>query len=87
MRRHSDTEDCFVKLLVCCWHEGSFYFVFFFVMTCVTCVQFVGLLTVVGVFLKFDLARVDIVENPRITSSSGLVGLRLCGHVGKCLTG
>ena len=27
MRRHSDTEDCFVKLLVC--HEGRFYFVFF----------------------------------------------------------
>ena len=43
----------------------------FFVMTCVTCVKFVGSLTaVVGVFLKFNLVGVDIVGNPRITSSS-----------------
>jgi hypothetical protein len=34
-------------------------------------VKFVGLLTaVVGVFLKFDLVGVDIMGNPRITSSS-----------------
>ena len=33
--------------------------------------KFVGLLTaVVGVFLKFDLVGVDIMANPRITSSS-----------------